>query len=108
MNSKYLIFLFLSVALTTGCSTGGSAVNDEAQYVDVKVVDGPVDTSADANADPDEVICTRRHKVGSNFARMECKTRREIEQDRRAAQQELETNRVRSQGRALQHANSGG
>ena len=70
----------------TGCASVDSPASDETRTVAVRVVEGNPDRAEDAaDADPDEVICSRRHAVGTHFPRMVCKTRAEREADRRDA-----------------------
>lgn len=95
MNFKYLVFIAIFGALASGCATGnGTAGNagDETREVAVRVTEGP----ATAEADDDDVVCTREHRVGSNFPRTVCKTRAEREAARRNSEQTIRAEQQRS------------
>lgn len=80
-----------ALLLLVGCSGNPSqldAIGPQEREVIVRIVDGPVDRTADANgADGQEIICKRERMVGSRFSRMICKTRQEIERERLRGQQ---------------------
>lgn len=100
---KRLVMLGMLVSLVAACASNGptTAGAGEPQTVEVKIVDGPVDPTTAGGADPNETVCTRRHKVGSHFPRTICKTRREWDEDRREAQTELNRQQMRNQARRI-------
>lgn len=88
MKVKALLIL-MSLVVLHGCANSGNPRASQERAVDVKVVDSVDSTEAKKDADPNEVICSRRHQVGSNFPRMVCKTRQELEQERSAAERSM-------------------
>lgn len=101
--------LFAVVALfaLAGCANPGSGFAEQERTVDVKVVDSVNSTEAKKDADPNEVICSRRHQVGSNFPRMVCKTRQELEQERSAAERSMNMQQQRNAAGRIDPARGG-
>lgn len=106
MNTRQLFFLVISFALMAGCATNdrGAGTAGQATEVDVRVVEG----SAEAAAGEDDIVCTRRHQVGSNFPRTVCTTRAEREEERRRAENASNQERGLRGARRMDPAKMGG
>lgn len=96
-----LAFLFF----VTGCASGGTnAGGDGVREVDVRVTE----SSAQKEAGPDDVVCTREHKVGSNFPRTVCRTRAEREASRRDAENVTRAQQGRNAAGRMDSSRMGG
>lgn len=89
MDMKLLLSVALLTVFAGGCATqpdeNGTSV-DQGREVDVRVTEGVADRAVDAaDASQDDIICTRVHKVGTNFPKTVCKSRAQREADRREA-----------------------
>lgn len=92
----YVVFLVSVLPACAGNGVVESRDDASPQYVDVRIVDGSVNRTAFAReANPDEIICKRERVLGSRFNRTVCKTRRQIDAARRAAEYDL--SRIRAQ-----------
>lgn len=88
---KQLVFLVLIVV--SGCtSTGTEAPRepDPIQNEESTKTNNEVAADTDAN----KLICYRQKEVGTHFSRKICKTRRQIKEDRRAAEDLLDRSRT--------------
>lgn len=100
MRFNKLILMSFFLPMLAACASQGS-VADEPQEVDVRIVEGKVDPTTAGGEDPNEVVCTRRHQVGTNFPRTVCKKRSEWDRDRADAQRQMQQNRARDAARRV-------
>lgn len=83
----------LMIVVLAGLLAACASPPREEQTVEVRVVDEIEPTTAES--DPNEVVCRRRHKVGTNFGRMECMTRAEMDAEKRRSESDLRHARER-------------
>lgn len=97
MNGGKAVKTLLTIAVTAmavcGCAATDPAArvgSDTPSYVNVRVVDGPVQTHREgAGEDPNEILCKRAPITGSRLKRMVCATRAEWELARQEAEQDM-------------------
>jgi hypothetical protein len=92
MNKSTLLLCFLLVACasrheTGSLSTGNASTNVSRTTANADAANKP---TADKRQ---QVICTREEQVGSHFARTICRTRAEMEAERRESLEVLEDSR---------------
>jgi hypothetical protein len=93
--------LILSLLMLAGCAGTGqpSVVADDANKGDAQAEEQVADASGDS---ANEVVCTREKKVGSNMYQRVCKTRRQLEAEREASQEQLRRDRSLQGAGAMQ------
>lgn len=93
MYTLQLLIIAILFSTLTACASSGqstASVEESPQFVNVRVVDGPVQYSAyDADGNAQDFICKRERMLGSRFSRMVCKTRQDIEREQRLAEQSM-------------------
>ncbi len=88
---KQLAFLVLIVA--SGCASTGTEAPQEPDQVQNEE-STKTNSEVAAYADADKLICYRQKEVGSHFSRKICKTRSQIKEDRRAAEDLMDRSRT--------------
>jgi hypothetical protein len=90
--SLRIVIVALAACAATACAASGTTQPDS-------VADKTAGMTAEekialyneaADTEGDQLVCRREHKVGTNFKRTVCFTRTELEEMRRAAQDELQ------------------
>lgn len=94
-----LVMLGACTNAGTRADGGGEGVVVEAQVRDSKM--------HEASGDPNEMVCRRTHQVGSNFPRTVCKTRREMDEERRDAERAMQLQQQRNAAGRIDPARGG-
>lgn len=104
---KMLVLIATVVLVGSGCAATDPAAradNDAPRYVNVRVLDGPVQTHREgAGEDPNEVLCKRESIIGSRLKRMVCATRAEWELARQKAVQDMREIRAQNAAKMMQN-----
>lgn len=82
---------FLSAILLAGTACASSPKSSEVAVVEsgASPAKGEVAQNDKATADDDEMICVKENVVGSNIPKRQCRSKAQLERERREAQEEM-------------------